>query len=163
MPTQTTRLLPRWAARIRATIHPHPASDGGCVRGARGEADRGSATLEIAILGPALLLLTFGVVQASLDFYANSLAMAAAQAGVTAARAYGAPADAGPTQAHTFLTQHAGDSLRGIGVASAATTPATVRIVVTGQALTVLPGIPAFTITAVAQADRERLTTAGPA
>ena len=45
--------------------------------------DRGSASLEIAILAPALLLLTFVVVQAGLWFYARNLALAAAQEGVT--------------------------------------------------------------------------------
>ena len=62
------------------------------------EPDRGSSTLEIAILGPALLLLIFGVVQAALWFYARNLALAAVQEGADAARGYQASADAGVHQ-----------------------------------------------------------------
>ena len=62
-------------------------------------AGHGVGEPEIAILAPALLLLTFVVVQAGLWFYARSLALAAAQEGVTAGRAYDAPATAGPVRA----------------------------------------------------------------
>src|SRR3954468_14627745 len=75
------------------------------------ERDGGSASLEIAILAPALLLLTFVVVQAGLWFYARNLALAAAQEGVTAGRAYNAPAGVGPARARAFLAEQTGDSL----------------------------------------------------
>jgi Flp pilus assembly protein TadG len=122
--------------------------------------DRGSATLEIAILGPAILALTFTLVQAGLWFYARSLALAAAQEGVTAARAYNATATAGTNRAQAFLAQQAGDSITGAAVA-AGTTTTTVQITVTGRALSVLPGVPGPVVSQSAYAERERFTVPG--
>ena len=123
--------------------------------------DRGSATLEIAILAPAILLLTFAVVQAGLWFYARALALAAAQEGVTAARAYRAAPSAGPARAQAFLREQAGDSLSDTTVSSAGTTTTLVRIQVTGRSLSVLPGIPGPAVAQSAQAQRERFTLGG--
>jgi TadE-like protein len=125
------------------------------------ERDTGSASLEIAILAPALLLLTFVLVQAGLWFYARSLALAAAQEGVTAGRAYNAPATAGAVRARAFLSEQAGDSLTGTTVSSSGTTAAVVRITVTGHSLSVLPGLPGMAITQSAQGSREHFTVPG--
>lgn len=123
--------------------------------------DGGSASLEIAILGPVLLLLIFSIVQTGLWFYARSLALAAAQEGVNAARAYQAdPAD-GTARARMFLTEHAGDSLAATSVTAAGTTPTQVRIQVRGRALSVLPGVPGMTVSQSAHAPVERFTTPG--
>ena len=124
-------------------------------------AERGSASLEIAILGPALLLLIFSIVQAGLWFYARSLALAAAQEGASAGSAYAAPPDAGAVRAHQFLTEQAGDSLQAVTVSTAGTTATEVRIQVAGRALSVLPGVPGLPITQSATAPVERFTTAG--
>jgi Flp pilus assembly protein TadG len=120
--------------------------------------DRGSATLELAILGPALILLTFAFVQAGLYYNASSLVAAAAREGATAASSYNAPAGAGPTRARAFLTAHAGDSVSHPVVSTDGTTAALVRIHVSGTALSILPGIPGPTVRHTAQAPRERLT-----
>lgn len=109
--------------------------------------ERGSASLEIAILGPALLLLIFGVVQVALWFYARNLALAAAQEGVDAARGYRATSDAGVTRAQSFLQRAAGDSLQGATVSASGSTPTTVRIEVRGRSLSVLPGLPGLSVT----------------
>ena len=53
--------------------------------------DRGSVTLEVSILAPVLLLVVFTIIQVGLWSYARSLALGAAQEGVAAGRAYGAP------------------------------------------------------------------------
>ena len=121
--------------------------------------DRGSVSLEIAILGPALLLLIFSIVQAGLWFYARSLALAAAQEGVTAARSYQANPNSGRSRAQSFLDEQAGDSLTGTTVTSAGSTPTRVRIKVTGRALSVLPGIPGLKVTQAADGPVERFTT----
>lgn len=130
-------------------------------RETRHRAERGSASLEIAILAPAILALTFTIVQAGLWFYARSLALAAAQEGVTAGRAYHATTDAGPTRARAFLTEQAGDALLDPTVTTTGTTATTVRVTVTGHALSVLPGVAGLTITQSAQAVREHYTTPG--
>src|SRR5947207_15413519 len=101
--------------------------------------DRGSVSLEIAILGPALLLLIFSIVQAGLWFYARSLALAAAQEGVTAARSYEGNPNSGVSRAQSFLADQAGDSLTETTVSSAGSTPTRIRIQVTGRALSLLP------------------------
>lgn len=123
--------------------------------------DSGSVSLEIAILGPALLLLIFSIVQAGLWFYARSLALAAAQEGVTAARSYGAEPNNGITRAQSFLEQQAGDSLTQTSVNSAGSTPTLIRIQVSGRALSVLPGVPGIEVTQSAVGSVERFTTDG--
>src|SRR5919206_411439 len=99
--------------------------------------------------------------QAGLWFYARSLALAAAQEGVTAGRAYHAPATAGPVRARAFLSEQAGDSLTGTTVSSSGTTAAVVRITVTGQSLSVLPGLPGMAVIQSAQGTREHFTIPG--
>lgn len=130
--------------------------------GARGRArsDGGSVSLEIAILGPALLLLIFSIVQAGLWFHSRSLALAAAQEGVNAARAYQADPATGTSRARLFLTEHAGDSLTATRITSTGTTPTQIRIQVRGRALSVLPGIPGLTVNQAAEGPVEQFTTA---
>jgi Flp pilus assembly protein TadG len=124
--------------------------------------DRGSASLEIAILGPALLLLIFGLVQAALWFYARNLALAAAQEGADAARGYQASTDAGVTRAESFLQRAAGDSLQSATVSSSGSTPTTVRIEVRGRSLSVIPGLPGLPVFQFAQVPVERFTVNQP-
>lgn len=120
--------------------------------------EEGSATLEVAILGPTLLALIFITVQTGLWFYARSLAHAAAAEGVTAGRAYQAPPGAGTARAQAFIAAHAGDSLLAATVTDAGSDTSTVRIRVTGQALSVLTGIGGWTVSQSAEAPRERFT-----
>ena len=121
--------------------------------------DVGSASVEIAILGPALLLLVFAIVQGGLWFYAHNLALAAAEEGVTTGAAYGARPDAGVAPTRNFLDQQAGDSLTATTISSAGSTPTVVRIAVTGRSLSVLPGVPGIEVTATAVGPVERFTT----
>ena len=120
-------------------------------------ADRGSVTLEVSILAPVLLLVVFTIIQVGLWSYARSLALGAAQEGVAAGRAYGAPAGAGRARALSFLDATAGDSLVGSVVTSSATA-ATLRVEVTGRALSVLPGVPGLPVRQRAEGPIERFT-----
>lgn len=122
-------------------------------------ADRGSATVEIAILGPVVLLLVFTLVQSALWYYARGLALAAAQQGATAAAAYGATPATGAAHAREFLAGQ--DSLREVQVDAAASTRTQVRVQVTGRALSVLPGVAGILITQDAYAPVERFTLPG--
>ena len=126
------------------------------------QSDRGSASLEIAILGPALLLLIFGVVQAGLWFYARNLAFAAAQEGVDAGRGYQASSNAGVTRAQSFLQRTAGDSLQAATVNASGSTPTSVRIEVRGRSLSVIPGLPGIPVSQSAQGPVERFTVKQP-
>jgi Flp pilus assembly protein TadG len=123
--------------------------------------DRGAATLELAVLTPAIILVTFAIVQAALTGYAHTLAQAAAHAGVTAGRSNQAAPGVGVARARTFLAAQAGDTLRDTLVSDAGSTPDAVRITVSGRSLSVIPGLPGFAVRVTAQAPRERFTTPG--
>ncbi len=125
---------------------------------AGGRQDRGSASLELAILFPLVLLLTFGAIQAGLWFQARGMCQAAAEAGVRAGRVLNAPSGAGAGAARAYLSDVAGGLVVAPAV-SEARTAATVDVACTGQAQNVIP-LPGFNI-AVAQsatAGRERFT-----
>jgi Flp pilus assembly protein TadG len=117
--------------------------------------ERGSATLEIAILGPALLLAVFSVVQLGLWSYARSLALAAAQEGASAAAAHGARTTDGAARARDFLRVNAGDSLLGTSVGVSGTS-AQVRVEVSGHSLSVIPGVDGIPVHQFAEAPVER-------
>ena len=124
--------------------------------------DAGSASLEIAILGPALLLLLFTVIQAGMWFYARNLALAATQEGVDAARGYQASSAAGVARAHSFLQRAAGDSLQAVTVSATGSSATAVRIEVRGRCLSLIPGLAGLAITQSAQGPVERFTTGLP-
>jgi hypothetical protein len=117
-------------------------------------------TLEVAVLGPALLLLVFAIVQASMWFYARNLALAAAQEGVAAGRAYLADPGAATREAQAWLERNAGDSLKGANV-STVSSGELVRVEVSGRALAVLPGWAGPTVAQSAEGPVERFTVAG--
>ena len=135
--------VPRWRVRT--------------VRGSR--RDRGSASLELAILFPLVLTLTFGAIQAGLWYQARNMCQAAAEAGVRAGKVLNAPAGAGAGAARSYLS----DVAAGLVVAPAVSesrTATTVDVQCSGQAQNVIP-LPGFNI-AVAQsssAGLERFTT----
>jgi Flp pilus assembly protein TadG len=114
-------------------------------------------TLEVSILAPVLLLVVFTIIQVGLWSYARSLALGAAQEGLAAGRAYGSSAEAGRVRAVAFLDARAGDSLVASAV-TAGTTAATLRVEVTGRALSVLPGVPGLPVRQHAEGPIERFT-----
>ncbi len=116
--------------------------------------DRGSATLEVAILGPALLLLVFTVVQVGLWAYARSLVLAAAQEGARAGAAHGADRGDAASRAREFADA-AGDSLREVEVDTSGSDAATVRVEVQARALSVIPGVAGMSVRQHAEAPRE--------
>ena len=121
--------------------------------------ERGSVSLELAVLGPALLLLVFAIVQASLWFYARSLALAAAEEGVAAGRAYGSAPASGAAAAAAWLDRNAGDSLLEPSVSVVEAGPARVGVEVRGRSLSVLPGVTGVPVRQVAYGPVERFTT----
>ncbi len=124
----------------------------------RSGSERGSWTLEVSVLAPALLLLVFAVVQVGLWAFARSLALGAAQEGVEAGRRYDAPSAAAQSRAEQFLASTAGDSLRSPAV-EAVLSGSEVRVEVSGRSLSVLPGVPGLPVRQAAVAPLERFTT----
>jgi len=105
-----------------------------------GSCDNGSASVELVVATPLMLLLVLTVVQFALWAHAAHIARAAANSGVQTARAFGSTANAGRVDASTVLHQLAGTVLTNATVdARRDATTATVAIV--GQAIAVVPGL----------------------
>ena len=123
--------------------------------------DRGSVSVELAIVFPVLLVIVTALIQYALWFHARSLALAAAQQGVAVARAYGSTPVAGRDSALAFVTDHGAHTL--LSVSATASNPAVgqVQIVVTGRSLSVLPGVAGLAIRQSATGPVEKFTTEG--
>jgi Flp pilus assembly protein TadG len=80
----------------------HPAADRARRQLRR---DRGSASAELVIATPLLLLLILGIVQFALWEHATHLAQAAAAQGLAAARVQGGTTTGGQTETRQVLTQ----------------------------------------------------------
>ena len=107
---------------------------------ARPPNDRGSATIQIVVLMPALFLLMFVGMQAALIYHARTVAIAAAQEGVRTAAAQYSSAEAGDVAAEQFIASAGGDDvLRGVTV-KATRDATTASVVVVGTTMSVIPG-----------------------
>lgn len=102
-----------------------------------GRWDRGGAEVELAILGPLLLIVIFGAVQVTTYFTARTVALSAAQVGVDAERRYDARPGVGMAQANAFLAQ-AGEWLINPDVDPPVRTADEVSMTVRGEAPSIL-------------------------
>ncbi|MEN3308886.1 MAG: hypothetical protein V7603_5088 [Micromonosporaceae bacterium] len=147
MTTTSRRLHPQpppgWKRRVRAALRD----------------DRGGTALEMAVIAPPILLLLFVALQICLLSYARSTAHTAAREAANAERAYNAPAGAGEAKANDFLARNASDWLTGTTV-TVTRTATDVTVVVSGQGLSILPGV-SFGVTRTAHGAVERFTTPG--
>ncbi|MET7456252.1 TadE family protein [Streptomyces sp. NPDC005574] len=129
-------------------------------QGRRWREDRGDTSVQMAIVFPFVLLATLAVIQASMWYFARQIALTAAREGATAARSYQAdPAD-GAAQARGVLERTAGDSLRDYRV-SADSNGQRVRVEVTGDAISLIPGILGLQVSQSASGPVERWTVPG--
>jgi Flp pilus assembly protein TadG len=102
--------------------------------------DTGSASVELAILFPLVVLLVFFVVQLGLWYHARHVALAAAEEGARAARVDTGTAAAGAARAERFVQDLGGSVILDLRV-SAARNRDTARVEVSGQARNVIPGL----------------------
>jgi Flp pilus assembly protein TadG len=102
--------------------------------------ERGSTTVELAVLMPLLLATLFGGIQAGMVFHARHIAIAAAQEGVRDASAYQASLPDGISTATSVAADWAGTTLTGIHV-TGQRTATRVSITVQGTATSLLPGM----------------------
>ena len=123
--------------------------------------DRGSASVELVILFPAVLLIITALLQYGLWFHARAVALAAAQEGVFTARTYHATPHLGAATALAFIADHGSDTL--LSPAATTSTPAVgqVQVAVTGRSLSVLPGVAGLAVSQSAAGPIERFTVAG--
>lgn len=123
---------------------------------------QGSATVELAVLFPAFLVLVFGGVQAAQWYHVRSLCLAAADAGVQAGRKAGAGEADASRAASGFLAQAGGGTAEDPIVATAGSSVTQVRVVVSASVPRVLP-LPGLSMRVIqsAQGVRERFTVPG--
>jgi Flp pilus assembly protein TadG len=130
-----------------------------CVPGRRGESDRGSSSVEFAILFPIIVILLFAGPQLALWYFAREAADAAAHAGARAATVSGAAGGAGREAADQYLARLATGAITHYSVAEqdAATT---VSVHVTTEVPNVIP-LPGFapTVDVTVTRGKERFTT----
>lgn len=121
-----------------------------------GAHERGTTTLEIVIIFPMVILITFGVIQGALWYNARSAALAAAEEGARAA-AESNPRGAA-AEALGFIADLGGDDvLRGASV-SVGGGANEVTVTVSGNSLSMFPGWGGSFISQTASAPIERFT-----
>lgn len=118
---------------------------------------RGSATLEITVLFPALLLLVCAIFQTGLWYYARNAALAAAEEGARAASVVDGTTADGTVAAAEFIDRAGGKLIQKVRTtARRSTTKATVTV--SGRSLSIIPGMDGFQIRQSATLPVERLT-----
>jgi Flp pilus assembly protein TadG len=106
--------------------------------GLRGE--RGSASVQLAVLLPVMFGVMFLGLQAALVYHARTVAVAAATEGARAAAAEHGTAGDGATAAAGFLADAGGADVLERSAVTANRAAGAATVTVTGTALTVLPG-----------------------
>lgn len=102
--------------------------------------DDGAAALEIVVVVPSVLLVLFLAMQLAMYSYARSIALGAAQEGLSAARAYDGSAAQGSARARDFIGRAGGDTLSDPRV-SVDRGAEQATVTVTGGSLSLVPGI----------------------
>jgi hypothetical protein len=125
--------------------------------------DRGSSTIEMAILWPAVLAMLFGAIQTACYFTARTVALTAAQAAVTAERQLGTSPGAGQAHARELIAG-SGDWLREpvVRPPEYADDGTSVSYTVQGRALSLVPWLAAWEISQTARGTREQWTEVAP-
>lgn len=131
-------------------------------RTCRNTCDRGSMVLETLIIYPAVLLLTFAMVQATVFFHARNVARNVANAAVMTARVDGATAEDGVAVGTAQLERAGGASLIRGGAVAVDRGPATVTATVTGSVIAVIPLVPGWSLTQTATGPVERFVSEAP-
>ncbi len=121
-------------------------------------ADRGSISLETVITLPVALLAVLLVINAALWYHARNTALAAAQEGVRAGRAYGARPDHARTTAMTFARTTGDGFLLSPTVDTSGSNATTIVVRVRGSAVSLIPGLH-LDVDQVARGPVERWTT----
>lgn len=124
-------------------------------RPATQDKQRGSVTLEMVIIFPALLIMLFAAVQTGLWFHARNIAMTAAQEGARAAAAYNSSSSEGSSVAASYAIEAGGRSPQ----VSVTRTSTLTTVTVTLDGFTLIPGVlPQLTIEQSATMPLERVS-----
>lgn len=125
----------------------------------RGGRERGSSSVEFAILFPIIVALLFAGPQLALWYFAREAADAAAHAGARAASVSGAAGGAGQAAADQYLARLGTGAITRYSVAEQ-DTPTTVTVHVSAEVPNVIP-LPGFspTVDVTVSRGKERFTT----
>jgi len=130
------------------------------MRRARGE--RGTATLELAIIAPALMLLVLGIVQFGLWYHAEHVTKTAAMEAARTAAAENGQVASGEQRALEVLDAGLGSAVDDPTVrVSIGSETARVQINARMRGLLPIPGLSSLRLSAEATAYRERFRPAG--
>ena len=123
--------------------------------------ERGTASLELAIVAPVLMLLVLGVLQFGLWYHAQNVVQAAALEGARVAAAEHGTAGAGKSRALEVVHEGLGQAITEQG-ATAFIGQETARVQVTAQlsGLLPIPGLRSFALTSETTVFRERFRPA---
>lgn len=117
--------------------------------------ERGSNSIQMALLLPVLFLVMFLGMQAALYYQARTVAIAAAQEGARAAGAETGTTGRGIDAAGDFVADAGGDDVLAAVTVTGRRTATTVTMTVRGQAMSVIPGwAPAVEQSATAAVER---------
>jgi hypothetical protein len=125
--------------------------------------DRGSSTIEMAVLWPAIVAALFGAIQISCYFTARTVAMTAAQAAVTAERQLGA-VDGSGVQHAVDLIAESGDWLLApvVHPPEYSSDGWSVSYTVEGRALSLVPWLTVWEVSQTARGTVEQWTEDTP-
>ena len=102
--------------------------------------ERGSVSVELVILLPALFAVMFLGMQAALYYHARTVAIAAAQEGARAAGAENGKVADGIGSATSFIADAGGDDVLSGATTTATRAGTTATVTVRGHSLSVIPG-----------------------
>jgi hypothetical protein len=122
--------------------------------------DRGSSTIEMAILWPAVVAMLFGAIQTACYFTARTVALTAAQTAVTAERQLGAGQGVGERYAADLIAR-SGDWLRETTIEGPEYAGDGVTYHVRGEAISLVPWLATFEVNQTAHGTLERWTEVG--
>jgi Flp pilus assembly protein TadG len=123
--------------------------------------ERGSASLELALVAPALMLLVLGVLQFGLWYHAQNVVEAAALEGARVAAAEDGSAGAGKSRALEVLDEGLGQAAVDRGATtSIGQESAFVQVTAQMPGLLPIPGLRSFALSSEATVFRERFRPA---
>jgi Flp pilus assembly protein TadG len=124
--------------------------------------ERGTVSLELALVAPTLMLLVLGVLQFGLWYHAQEVVQGAALEGARVAATEDGNATAGQARAMEVLREGLGTAATE-EAASASVGPDVARVRVTARlpGLLPIPGLSSFLLSSEASAFRERFRPAG--
>lgn len=123
----------------------------------RNRHERGSVTIQMVFLLPALFSVMFLGLQGALYYHARTVALAAAQEGAREAGSETGTREVGVATAETFLRDAGGSEIMTGTHVNGSRSTTTATITVTGTSLSVIPGWH-VTVTQSASVPVERLT-----